>query len=133
MMKFYQKDRKGFTLIELMIVVAIIGILSAIAVPNFLRFQARARQSEAKELLSTVYSANEAHFAENNTYGNTVDIGYVVAGTPKYYALPTVTSAGTTSFVATTTGNIDTDATVDLWTVTQGQRAPVNTTNDVTG
>jgi type IV pilus assembly protein PilA len=47
---------KGFTLIELMIVVAIIGILAAIAIPNFVRFQARARQSEANTNLKSLFT-----------------------------------------------------------------------------
>ena len=59
---------KGFSLIELMIVVAIIGILAAIAVPNYERFQAKARQSEAKANLAAIYSANKAFFSEWTTY-----------------------------------------------------------------
>jgi type IV pilus assembly protein PilA len=51
-----RRPQSGFTLIELMIVVAIIGILAAIAIPNFIRFQARARQSEANTNLKSLFT-----------------------------------------------------------------------------
>jgi type IV pilus assembly protein PilA len=50
------RSRNGFTLIELMIVVAIIGILAAIAIPSFQRFQARARQSEVNANLKSLFT-----------------------------------------------------------------------------
>jgi type IV pilus assembly protein PilA len=60
--------RGGFTLIELMIVVAIIGILAAIAIPNFLKFQLKAKTSEGKTNLAAIRTAEESVFAEFGNY-----------------------------------------------------------------
>ena len=62
------RNRKGFTLVELMIVVAIIGILAAIAIPNFLQFRLKAKTSEAKSNLGAIRSTEVAYFAEWTLY-----------------------------------------------------------------
>ena len=69
--------KKGFTLVELMIVVAIIGILAAIAIPNFIRFQARSKQSEAKTNLKAIFSGQKARYGERDSYSAQLgDIGF---------------------------------------------------------
>ncbi|MBS1984907.1 MAG: type II secretion system protein [Bdellovibrionales bacterium] len=77
----HTKSRAGFSLVELMVVVAIIGILATIAVPNFQRFQAKAIQSNAKVELSAAFTAEKAFYAEYATYhSNFPAIGFVPEG-----------------------------------------------------
>ncbi|HEY4882105.1 MAG TPA: prepilin-type N-terminal cleavage/methylation domain-containing protein [Myxococcales bacterium] len=67
----------GFTLIELMIVVSIIGILAAVAIPNFFEFQARSKQSEAKANLKAIFTAEKAFFQERNRFSTlTGEVGF---------------------------------------------------------
>ncbi len=67
-MKKFHTRKGGFTLIELMIVVAIIGILAAIAIPNFLRFQLKAKTSEGKTNLAAIRTSEESYYAEFGIY-----------------------------------------------------------------
>ena len=70
MMNRLFRKKGGFTLIELMIVVAIIGILAAIAIPNFIRFQAKSKQSEAKTNLKAIFTAQKSYFGEKDKYSS---------------------------------------------------------------
>ena len=85
-MKKFLKNSSGFTLIELMVVVAIIGVLSAIAVPNFKKYQAKAKQSEAKIQLAAIYSTEIGSMADYDAYATClVTLGY--EATPRGYYL----------------------------------------------
>ncbi len=79
------KNQKGFSLIELMVVVAIVGILSAIAIPNYQKFQLRAKQAEAKAGLGALYTTERAFIAEFAGYSTRLDsIGWSSEGAANY-------------------------------------------------
>jgi type IV pilus assembly protein PilA len=61
-----KKDQKGFTLIELMIVIAIIGILAAIAIPQFSKYRTRAYNTAAKADIKNAYTAAQAYYSDHS-------------------------------------------------------------------
>ena len=153
-----RKGPAGFTLIELMIVVAIIGILVAVAIPNFMRYQAKAKQAEAKIALGGIWThATTTLAVQNGSYviSDLSQLGYGVTGASRYSywydvsGTPTAIPGGSTatgpcnvnsspagvaatasSFTAGARGNIDTDSTCDDWIIND-LRVLSNTMNDV--
>jgi len=122
-------------LIELMIVVAIIGILAAIAIPNFNRFQAKSKQAEAKTNLKGIFTAAKARLAEKDDYATTAtsataftEIGFAVENGNRYtyrYGGDTVNSdgrfySGTATAVAGTAAKIDVGTTKDFLATAAG-------------
>lgn len=105
-MRLLDRDARGFTLIELMVVVAIIAILAAFAVPNYLRYGLRARRADAQQSLLRIASAQERYYSTNNGYATSLTaIGFTLTTSEKgYYTLsldPASTSTSKFTAVAT--------------------------------
>jgi type IV pilus assembly protein PilA len=117
-MKKMLNNKKGFTLIELMIVVAIIGILAAIAIPNFMNYQCKAKQSEAKSNLGAIRTAQEVYMAEHSTYAGTLEnLAWEARGATNYdYS---ILSSSTTDFSAQATSTSIKGTDEDTWTINQ--------------
>jgi len=109
-----KQDSKGFTLIELMIVIAIIGILAAIAIPQFSSYRTRSFNSAAQSDLRNAATAQEAYFVDNSTYcipeasltGATYRLFLsenvtfdIVAASDESYSMKTWHSSGDGSFI----------------------------------
>jgi type IV pilus assembly protein PilE len=76
MLRNYYRKMHGVTLLELMIVVVIVGIMAAIAYPNYRDFTDRAKRNEAKAILLEIAQNQERFYLQNSRYGNLVDLGY---------------------------------------------------------
>ena len=118
----------GFTLLEVMTVVAIVGLLSSIAIPNYTKSVARARRTEATVALGNLWIAEKAYYAEHNAYGTFDDVQFAMLTRIS----PTVTKGdrytfqisqpwGPQSFYCMATGDIDGDAFPDVVVLETGR------------
>lgn len=99
-------DQKGFTLMELMIVVAIVGILAMIALPSYQKYIMRSRRSTAISTLLSIQMAEEKHRANNTAYGTLTDVwGGVTATEDGFYALSISGNSGTGYTITATAQN----------------------------
>ena len=112
-----KKRNDGFTLIELMIVVAIIGILAAIAIPNFLNYQCKSKQSEAKQALKAYATGVETYMAENDIYPTSLNNADVAVREGRYSVAISGISNSSRRWLLTATGTLSGQA--DVWTLDQ--------------
>ena len=119
----------GFSLMEVMIVVVIIGILAALAYPNLEKYLKRARQTEAKTNLSAIYTAQKIYFSLHQSYVDDINELDLSLAQGDLYTF--TMEASTSTFKAQAKGNIDDDDALDIWTIDQDKDLRY-TTDDVT-
>ena len=144
MIKFREKLReKGFSLVELMIVVAIIAILAAIAIPSFLRFAMKSKTSEATGNLAAIRVCEDSFRAENDVYNacgltpganggddavpdpwagggitDFAEIGFAPDGNVRYtYEVTLIVASNNPGWVAVATCDLDEDGTPRIYTL----------------
>lgn len=122
------RDQRGFTLIELMVVVVILGILAAIAIPQYTEYVNRGRRAEAKAALLQVAQWQERRRTEAGGYSTTLPTGLTAVGTTYTIALNSGADANSYTLTATRAGNMAGDACGDFTLTHLGVQGTANGT-----
>ena len=119
MFRFLKKNTGGFSLVELIVIVLIIGLLASIAIPLYFGYRKRAITVEAKTNLIALYKFEINNFSEHDEFtSDLISLGFQPES-HRYYDYSDVTDGK--SFTATAAGNIDNDVDLDVWTINDKQ------------
>jgi type IV pilus assembly protein PilE len=133
--KMEESEKSGFTLVELMITVAILAVLASVAIPMYANYMNRAKQADAIIGLKAAQMAQEQFYSENNRYSGTIDIlpGFSDDSVNNVYIKGqyTFTATATTapSFVIAATWVDSAKGIDDRWTISNTNIEPVADTS----
>lgn len=123
MINFHCKKLKGFTLTELLVVLAIIGILLLIALPNLMPLISKTRSTEAKQNLTYIHSLERSWYMEHSKYSpNLKELGFELENAGEAQYQYEISSSGST-FKATATAitDFDNDGQINVWEIDQAK------------
>lgn len=114
-MKRLFRSTEGFTLVELMVVVAIIGVLTSVAIPNFRRYQAKSKTSEAKIQLAGIYSAQITMQSDYDHFATCLLNAGFTAPVNNYYAVGHSATNNTANALVRGEGGVCADGATFQW------------------
>lgn len=133
-MRIHMQKQRGFTLIELMIAVAVVGILTAIAYPSYVKYVQKSYRSEGLAMLADATARMERYYAQNNTYLTTlagIGITNTTSPTGKYLlSLNGAATATTYAFQVVPQGSQATDSCGTLGVNQAGERTSSTNATD---
>ncbi len=123
-------QRKGLSLIEIMITLVIVAIIAGIAYPRYQRMVSKSKQVEAKTILQSIHMGQDLYKTANEVFTNNLDELDIQIPSDTKYAYSVTISSDSGGFIAKAVANIDSDSILDEWQIDQENKL-VNTVNDV--